>query len=109
MHGIAQVMGPAWPPAVCGAGNTCSPPGTPAKHLVTPADHLQPPAVIVQATPAQQAELQKMKGLQEKLGAELGGLSQRVADLQGQSHKYEGVDGAKNQVRHFVSQYNVRA
>lgn len=46
-----------------------------------------------------------MKGLQEKLGAELSGLSQRVADLRGQSHKYEAVDGAKNQVRHFWSDY----
>ena len=59
----------------------------------------------MQATPAQQAELQKVKGLQEKLGAELSGLSQRVADLQGQSHKYEAVDGAKNQVRHLLSWY----
>ena len=64
---------------------------------------------MVQATPAQQAELQKMKGLQEKLGAELSGLSQRVADLRGQSHKYEAVDGAKDQVRDIFSQCFYRA
>ena len=36
----------------------------------------------VQATVAQQAEMKKIKSLQDKLGAELVSLSQRMADLQ---------------------------
>ncbi len=55
--------------------------------------------LVAQATPTQQAEMKKVKGLQEKLGTELTSLSQRMADLQVQGQKYEAVDGAKNQVR----------
>lgn len=54
--------------------------------------------LVAQATPTQQAEMKKVKGLQEKLGTELTSLSQRMADLQVQGQKYEAVDGAKNQV-----------
>jgi hypothetical protein len=54
---------------------------------------------VAQATPTQQAEMKKVKGLQEKLGTELTSLSQRMADLQVQGQKYETVDGAKNQVK----------
>ena len=54
--------------------------------------------LVAQATSTQQAEMKKVKGLQEKLGTELTKLSQRMADLQVQGQKYEAVDGAKNQV-----------
>ncbi len=54
--------------------------------------------LVAQATPTQQAEMKKVKGLQEKLGTELASLAQRMADLQVQGQKYEAVDGAKNQV-----------
>lgn len=55
--------------------------------------------LVAQATPTQQAEMKKVKGLQEKLGTELTSLSQRMADLQVQGQKYEVVDGAKDQVK----------
>ncbi len=55
--------------------------------------------LVAQATPTQQAEMKKVKGLQEKLGTELTSLSQRMADLQVQGQKYEAVDGARNQVK----------
>ncbi len=57
---------------------------------------------MVQATPAQQAELKKIKALQEKLQTELASLSQKMAELQAQSHTYEAVDGAKNQVQSLL-------
>lgn len=53
---------------------------------------------MMQATPAQQAELQKIQGLQDKLAAELSGLSHKLADLQAETHKYDGIDGAKREV-----------
>ena len=53
---------------------------------------------MMQATPAQQAELQKIRGLQDKLAAELSGLSHKMADLQAETHKYDGIDGAKREV-----------
>ncbi|DBA65684.1 TPA: hypothetical protein ACH3X2_002738 [Trebouxia sp. C0005] len=64
-----------------------------------------PPLVFdeSQATPTQQAEMKKVKGLQEKLGTELTSLSQRMADLQVQGQKYEVVDGAKDQARQQTS------
>lgn len=53
----------------------------------------------MQATAAQQAEMKKIKGLQEKLGAELSSLSQKMTELQ--TVKLDG--GAEGQVRHLCN------
>lgn len=50
----------------------------------------------LQATAAQQAEMKKIQGLQEKLGAELVSLSQKMTNLQ--TIKLDG--GVAGQVRH---------
>lgn len=51
----------------------------------------------MQATAAQQAEMKKIKGLQEKLSAELTSLAQKMTNLQ--TAKLDG--GAEGQVRHL--------
>ena len=55
----------------------------------------------MQATAAQQAEMKKIKGLQEKLGAELTSLSQKMTNLQ--TVKLDG--GAEGQVRQCTALY----
>ena len=46
----------------------------------------------------QQAELQKIKVLHDKLSLELNTLAQKMAGLQGQQGQYDGVAGAKSEV-----------
>lgn len=50
---------------------------------------------MLQASPAQQAELQKIKALNDKLSLELSGLTQKMEGLQTQ---FQGIAGAKSQV-----------
>lgn len=55
--------------------------------------------VLPQATPSQQAELQKIRVLHDKLSLELNALAQKMAGLQGHESQYNGVAGAKSEVQ----------
>ena len=57
--------------------------------------------IWMQATAAQQAEMKKIKDLQDKLGAELTSLSQKMTNLQ--TSKLNG--GAEGQVRYLCCLY----
>ena len=53
------------------------------------------PGLYVQATAAQQGEMKKIKALQDKLGAELSALSQKMHNLQ----RDKSPGNAQSQVR----------
>ena len=57
--------------------------------------------LMLQASPVQQAELQKIKALHDKLSSELSGLTEKMETLQTQP-QFQGIDGAKSQVVLFL-------